>query len=163
MDIGTGGTGVLALTAKHAFPDSNVFGLDKLRENVSGAVRTAARNELEVAFYVGDLLTGNMAKFDVIVFNAPYIDDDTNQRLGMLPDPISRKTCHGGSDGCETIKRLLSSITNHLKPDGLLLLGVNGFYVPLGRLRNLLSDFSCKEVSVIENRITLSYVIAING
>ncbi len=161
IDIGTGRSGVLALYAKRTFPSSSVCGLDQFEEIVSGAAATAGHNKLKVPFYVGDLLNGNRKKFDLAIFNAPYIDEGTNDQLGVLTDPISIKKCCGGSDGCETIKRLLSSLTHHIKPGGLLLLGINGFYVPFSHIRKIVVDSSCKEVSVLENRLTKSYVAVI--
>ena len=114
-----------------------------------------------VHFLVGDLLNGIHAKFDLIVFNPPYIDEETNHRLRILNDAISRKRSSGGSDGCRTIDRFLKTVSDHLANDGLVLLGANELYMPREKIEHLVSQNSLKVFETLGNTLTMSYVLVI--
>ncbi len=60
---------------------------------------------------IGDRKEGN--KFDLIIFNAPYLPEDSRDKDIALD---------GGKEGHEIIERFLSSAAEYLAPEGKLLL-----------------------------------------
>jgi release factor glutamine methyltransferase len=121
LDVGTG-TGILALTAaKYA---SSVVGVDVNPKAVELAKENARANGLRnVIFLEGDLFSPvKKEKFDVIVFNPPYLPVEEYDALG--------KAWSGGRGGMEVIKRFLAEAPAHLTEKGvifLLLSSLNDF------------------------------------
>jgi len=161
MDVGTGVVGALALYTRSLFPQARIYGVDQFDFIVASARHCALKNRLPVHFWVGDLLNGVCAKFNLVVFNPPYIDEETNQRFRILGGTISRKRSSGGSDGCRTIDRFLMSVSDYLADDGFVLLGANEFYVPRGKIEHLVSQISLTVIETLGNSFTMSYVLVI--
>jgi release factor glutamine methyltransferase len=114
LDMGTG-TGILALTAaKNA---SSVIGVDVNPKAVALAKKNAEENGIKnVDFWVGDLFSaiGAEEKFDVIVFNPPYLPAEEYDLLG--------KAWSGGRGGMEVIRQFLVEAPAHLTGGGVILL-----------------------------------------
>ena len=161
VDVGTGVVGALALYSKLLFPRARIYGVDQFDFIVASARHCALKNRLPVHFWVGDLLYGIRAQFDLIVFNPPYIDEETNQRLRILDGAVSFKRSSGGSDGCRTINRFLMNVSDYLAEDGFVLLGSNEFYVPRVEIEHLVSQNSLKIIEKLGNSLTMSYVLVI--
>jgi len=159
VDVGTGVVGALAIYAKIQFPQARIYAVDQFDFIIASARHCAVKNRVPVYFWVGDLLNGVRAKFDLIVFNPPYIDEQTNQQLRILDGAISRKRSFGGPDGCRTIDRFLSNVSDHLAWDGLALLGANEFYVPRKEIEHLVSQNSLMIIETLGNPITMSYAL----
>jgi release factor glutamine methyltransferase len=65
-----------------------------------------------------DLFKGLKAKFDMIIFNPPYLPTSDEERIdGWLNFALD-----GGQSGRETIKRFLDELEGHLAPGGRALL-----------------------------------------
>lgn len=119
LDVGTG-TGILALTA--AEYASSVVGVDVNPKAVALAKKNAIENGIKnVEFRVGDLFSviGTEEKFDVIVFNPPYLPVEEYDLLG--------KAWSGGKDGMEVIRRFLVDAPKHLTDRGVILLLLSSF------------------------------------
>ena len=71
----------------------------------------------------GDLLNCIRGKFDIIIFNPPYLptneDERTNDWINIALD--------GGPDGREIINRFLEDTRSHLVEDGRILMLVSSF------------------------------------
>ena len=87
LDVGTG-SGCIAISLKKAHPEWSVTGIDISPEAIEVAKENARRNNVEVDFYVADILSPSMGesegasnlkfqisnlKYDVVVSNPPYI------------------------------------------------------------------------------------------
>ncbi len=87
LDVGTG-SGCIAIALKKAHPEWSVTGIDISPEAIEVAKENARRNNVEVDFYVADILSPSMGesegasnlkfqisnlKYDVVVSNPPYI------------------------------------------------------------------------------------------
>ena len=72
LDIGTG-SGCIALGIKQRHPEWQVEGLDKSEEALEVARANAVRNKLDVRFHKADILTDDIAHYDLIVSNPPYV------------------------------------------------------------------------------------------
>ena len=87
LDVGTG-SGCIAIALKKAHPEWSVTGIDISPDAIEVARENARRNNVEVDFYVADILSPSMGesegasnlkfqisnlKYDVVVSNPPYI------------------------------------------------------------------------------------------
>jgi len=117
LDMGTG-CGILGiLAAKKA---SAVVAVDINPYAVHCAKENATLNNVrsEMAFVQGDLFTplGEKAKFDVILFNAPYLPADESEA-----DSWVGRAWAGGTAGRKIIDRFIPEASKHLKPTGRIL------------------------------------------
>lgn len=107
LDMGTG-CGIQAFAA-----------LEKAKE-----VEACDINEEAVEFvkskgvkaYKSDLFEKVSGKFDLIIFNPPYLPLDKDE------DDESRVITTGGKHGCEIIERFLKEAKNYLNENGIILL-----------------------------------------
>ncbi len=107
LDMGAG-SGILALTASK-FSDK-VLAVDINKRAVS--------NLRGKGFQVrcSDLFSNVKSKFDIILFNAPYLPKQEGE-----PDDIALSVS-GGKHGYEIIERFLSGLNSHLNDEGFALL-----------------------------------------
>ncbi len=88
LDIGTG-SGCIAIALKKQHPDWDVTGIDISAEAIEVAKENAARNGVNVAFRVMDILSdqiGEIGHFDIVVSNPPYICE--HEKEGMRPNVL---------------------------------------------------------------------------
>ena len=73
LDMGTG-SGIQAITAKKNYFDSEVVGADINPMAIDLAEENAKLNKVDIKFFVSDLFERFYnQKFDLIIFNAPYL------------------------------------------------------------------------------------------
>jgi len=118
LDMGTG-CGILGIiAAKKASEvvavDINPYAVRCIREN---AKRNNVRSKM--VFIQGDLFAplSEKAKFDVILFNAPYLPTEENEAHSWIGHAWA-----GGATGREIIDRFIPEASKHLKPTGHILL-----------------------------------------
>lgn len=113
LDIGTG-SGIQAIAAA---PKCNkVLAVDINEQALvfaKGEAKGAGVSNIE--FRKSDLFKKVKGKFDVIVFNPPYLPYDKRE-----PDEIRAFTT-GGKEGCELLIRFLEEANEYLKADGEIL------------------------------------------
>jgi release factor glutamine methyltransferase len=80
------------------------------------AVRAARARDVEVIR--ADLFQGIKGKFDLILFNAPYLPTQPEERTGHWID----RALDGGESGRETVDRFIEDLAGHLRPGGRALL-----------------------------------------
>lgn len=107
LDMGTG-SGIQALAALENTKDVlavdiNPEAVEKLKKKGVNAI-------------VSDLFANVKGKFDVIIFNPPYLPDDPEE------DEESRLTTTGGKQGHELTERFLKEAKKHLNKKGIILL-----------------------------------------
>ena len=68
----------------------------------------------------------NDTKFDLIIFNPPYLPTDQNDKA----DGWLEKAWQGGSTGREVIERFIKELANHLKPNGRMLMVLSSLSDP---------------------------------
>ncbi len=88
---------------------------------VTAAKKNAADNHVSVQFFESDLLEQVPGRFDMIVSNPPYIEDDVI--LGLEPEVKDNEpmlALSGGKDGLIFYRRLTETAKDHLNPGGAL-------------------------------------------
>lgn len=118
IDVGTG-CGILGIIA--AKKAAQVIAVDINPHAVRCARENAAVNHVDdkMFFIRGDLFTAirNRAKFDLILFNAPYLPSQEAEGASWLESAWS-----GGPSGRDVIDRFVHDAPSYLKPKGRLLL-----------------------------------------
>jgi release factor glutamine methyltransferase len=118
LDMGTG-CGILGIIA--AEKAAQVIAIDINPHAVRCARENAILNHVDdkVFCFQGDLFAAikNHAKFDLILFNAPYLPSEDAEETSWLGTAWS-----GGPSGRRIIDHFVHDAPNYLKPDGRLLL-----------------------------------------
>ena len=110
LDIGTG-SGIQAIAAAQNNNVSSVTATD-LQKGVINYCKKNIKNK-KIKFLQSNLFKKIKEKFDVIIFNPPY-----------LPQELKLKdlTIEGGKKGYEVIERFLNEANNFLKQNGIVLM-----------------------------------------
>jgi len=110
LDVGTG-CGIGAIVACAANGKNRAIGTDINEGAVENAKENARMNGVDgrCSFIRGDLFESVEGKFDLILFNPPY-----------LPTKNEDGAWDGGKDGRKVIDRFLEGFGEHLKQDGRL-------------------------------------------
>ncbi len=90
LDIGTG-SGCIAISLKHEFPNSKVDAFDISETALETAAWNAGRNELSVNFSKVDILNTPdfETRWDIIVSNPPYVLE--NEKADILPNVLDNE------------------------------------------------------------------------
>jgi release factor glutamine methyltransferase len=119
LDLGTG-SGALLLAALDQWPDARGLGIDASEAALAVARANAARLGLgrRAAFRRGDWTAGLDARFDLILCNPPYVEDDA-----VLPRDVADWEPHSalfaGSDGLAAYRRIAPALGPCLAPAGV--------------------------------------------
>ncbi|MFO7618816.1 MAG: HemK2/MTQ2 family protein methyltransferase [Thermoplasmata archaeon] len=110
------GTGIIALHCAKA--GCRVKATDISIDAIENARMNAAINALDIDLIHSDLFAKVKGKFDVIIFNPPYL---SVQDTGGLSD-AEKWPLVGGENGHEVSARFLEAAPEHLEPDGKIYL-----------------------------------------
>ncbi len=118
LDLGTG-SGALLLAALSEWPLARGLGVDASAPALAVAARNAARLGLaeRADFRLGNWGQG-LAKFDLILSNPPYIEQDAS----LSPDVRDHEPASAlfaGADGLDEYRRLIPQLPGLLAPDGV--------------------------------------------
>lgn len=108
LEIGCGSGFLSVIMAKRK---ANVTAVDISNDAVKAAEENAKANAVSLTCSQSDLFSAVTGKFDLIVFNPPY-----------LPDESGDKTYSGGKTGRETIEKFIKGAKAHLAAGGRILL-----------------------------------------
>ena len=117
LDIGTG-SGIIAISIKHYFPEAEVWALDLSAEALAVARDNAHKLQVDIELLQSDLFEAFNASdngFDLIVSNPPYIErDDPHLQQGDVRfEPLMALT--DNADGLRLIQRLVAEAPRFLK------------------------------------------------
>ena len=116
LDIGTG-SGVQAFAASKKA--DAVLGVDVNRDAVNFTRTEAKKMGIKnVRFIRSDLFEKVKGKFDLIIFNPPYLPEEPGLFEGS-------EQWAGGKTGREVIERFANSVKKYLKPDGKILIVIS--------------------------------------
>jgi ribosomal protein L3 glutamine methyltransferase len=123
LDLCTG-SGCLAILAARAFPNAAVDAVDLSDDALAVARRNVADHGLtrRIRLVQGDLFaTLRGERYDVIISNPPYVDDEGMAGLPAESGHEPRLAFDGGSDGIDLVRRILDDAKAHLEQGGGLL------------------------------------------
>jgi release factor glutamine methyltransferase len=113
LEIGTGTGMVAILLAKNG---NEVTATDVNPKAISCAKKNGQANGVSIKFKRADLFKGIEGKFDVIVFNPPYLPTAAEDKV---KGPLNR-ALDGGPDGLAVTRRFLKDSKAHLNKNGEL-------------------------------------------
>jgi release factor glutamine methyltransferase len=123
LDLGTG-SGCILIAILHHIKDAQGVGIDLSHTALQAAKTNAARHGVapRAQFICGNWAESIGAKFDLVVSNPPYIE---NQTLESLPNTVKNHdpilALAGGKDGLQAYRQIFLSLPKLLKPGGIAL------------------------------------------
>jgi release factor glutamine methyltransferase len=109
LDMGTGSGFLSILMAKS---NADVTAADINKEALQVAERNAKINNAEIKTIHSDLFEKIEEKFDLIVFNPPYLPEKMYKDIQY----------HGGKGGRKVIQKFINKAADHLRESGKILL-----------------------------------------
>ncbi len=134
LDLGTG-SGIQAVAAEKSGA-KKVLATDTEEESIK------AVKKLGIPAIKSNLFQKIRGKFDLIIFNPPYLPQDLRE------DSESSRATTGGKKGDELILKFLKQSIEHIRSDGIILLIVSSL-TPKIRINNFLKKniLVCKVLS----------------
>lgn len=118
LDIGCG-SGVIGLSLKKTFPNSEVDLIDISSKALEVAKLNAEKLNLEVNFIESDVFEKIKEKYDVIISNPPYIKENEEIEK-IVKDNEPHIALYGGEDGLDIYRKIINNIKNHLNSKFLI-------------------------------------------
>ncbi|MCX8173411.1 MAG: methyltransferase [Thermoplasmata archaeon] len=115
LEIGTG-SGYIAIHC--ALKGAEVTASDVSEKAIENARQNALANNVRVKFVVSDLFEKINEKYDVIIFNPPYLPTNEEDRV----DGEFNLALDGGPDGSGVIRRFLADAWKFVETDGVIYL-----------------------------------------
>jgi methylase of polypeptide subunit release factors len=160
LDLGTGHLGLLAVYCARTH-DVNMVAVDVDQEFVENARYIAVASFAPaIEFRQSDWFSNVDGAFDLIFSNCPYVPTDVGHDLEH--PQAHAEIWDGGRDGLAHIRAILADVGHFLKPEGLLLLGIDTHYVDRMVTLGLIEASEDLELqSIVESWISSSEVYVI--
>jgi len=157
LDMGCGQIALLGLYLKKLFPNSRVLSADIYDEFIENARQIAEENHLNIELLQSDLFSRIHTRFDVITFNPPYVPVGFDRH-----DLAHDKIRFSGIDGADLMRQFLKECGAHLKPQGVVFLGINCFYIPEKHCKDLIEQSGFQIDSTSRMKLNTSRVFKIH-
>ncbi|MBX4212617.1 methyltransferase [Candidatus Pacearchaeota archaeon] len=138
LDMGSG-SGIQAASAKESWAKS-VIAADIDKDTLS-YLKKKGINAIH-----SNLFSKIKDKFDLIIFNPPYLPRDKRE------DKESSKITSGGKEGDEVIVKFLNQAKSHLNKNGIILMVLSSL-TPQKRIEQVMKKLSFKKEIVAEKKI----------
>jgi release factor glutamine methyltransferase len=131
LEIGCG-SGILSIVM--AKQGAQVTAVDINEDAVETTKLNAEKNSARLTALVSNMFEHVDDKFDLIVFNPPYLSDDTdldvvaairNEGIEHLKEDNILRQWGGGPTGREIIGRFFKSVAAYLAPDSTVVIGIS--------------------------------------
>jgi release factor glutamine methyltransferase len=124
LDLGTG-SGALLLAALSEWPQATGLGVDASAAALAVAAGNADRLGFgpRATFRLGDWGEGLAERFDLILSNPPYVEDDA-ELSPEVRDHEPASALFAGPDGLNAYRRLIPQLPGLLAPGGLAILEI---------------------------------------
>ena len=154
FEMGVGHVGINAQYIKKIYPSNIISGCDIYYEFVENALFNAAINNLNIHITQSKFYENINGSFDYILFNPPYVPVEDNK----IDFP---KTCYSGNDGTYVTHTFLNQSKTYLKTDGMILLGINCYYIPYEKLISIIQSYGYSIKEVISRKFNTSKVFVL--
>lgn len=136
LDLGCGSGILSVLSAKY---NADVTSVDINPDAVDNTKHNAEKYNLKIKAFQSDLFYKVRGKFDLILFNPPYVPSDEHDKY--LSKGIHYATT-SGKDGADLIERFLKEFKKYLKPKGKVLMIISSH----NKIKNRLEKSGWKEI-----------------
>lgn len=119
LDLCTG-SGAIAISMKKKCDFAEVVGVDISEVALKVAIKNTNLNEVEVKFEKSNMFESINGKFDIIVSNPPYIE---NEVIKTLPKEVQNEpyiALAGGEDGLDFYKIIAQDAKKYLNENGIV-------------------------------------------
>lgn len=112
VDLGTG-SGCIAITLKK-YLDCNMDAVDISKSALEVACENAKNNQVDINFYLGDMLSVVNKKYDIIISNPPYISFD-EKIMDIVKNNEPKEALYAKNNGLYYYEQILKQCKNKLK------------------------------------------------
>lgn len=117
VDLGTG-SGCIAITLAKEL-DCNVDAVDISPKALELAKINAVDNNVDINFYLGDMLNPLSKKYDLIISNPPYIAYD-EKIMDLVKNNEPHVALYADNNGLYFYDKILSNCRKYLKDNGMI-------------------------------------------
>lgn len=154
LDMGCGQFAILGQYFKKINSYSDVTSIDVYKEFIENSIKNSIQNKNDINILQSNLFSNINEKFDLISFNPPYVPASTKNEKLEFPN-----IRYSDLEGIQTAKDFLSEAKKFLTPDGIILLGMNTFYVPKNVCVKLIKDNGYKLEKITKMKFNTSIVL----
>ena len=119
LDICTGSGAIAIALAKNGI--SSVDALDISKNALKIARINARDNGVKIRFFESDLLRNVKEKYDILISNPPYIENNAKDVDKMVLDHEPHLALFGGDDGLDFYRAILKDAKDYLNPGGSII------------------------------------------
>ena len=117
VDLGTG-SGCISITLAKLL-NCSIDAVDISEKALEVAKRNAINNNVNINFYLGDMLEPLNKKYDVIISNPPYIAYD-EEIMDIVKNNEPHLALYADNNGLACYEKILSNCGKYLKENGLI-------------------------------------------
>lgn len=110
LDIGTGSGAIAIAIAKNT--NHKVYAIDISQDALDLAKENAILNNVDIKFIKGDIFPKENIKFDVIISNPPYIDEDDSELEDIVYKNEPHLALFAKEKGLYFYKKIIDNIEN---------------------------------------------------
>ncbi|MFA6861678.1 MAG: peptide chain release factor N(5)-glutamine methyltransferase [Bacilli bacterium] len=115
LDLCTG-SGFIALSVKKLFPQAIVTGSDISIKALAEARKSKEYNQLDVSLIQSDYFSKLAEKYDVIICNPPYIEENSKDVCAPFEPSLA---LFSGIDGMDSYRTIFKDLYKHLNSKGM--------------------------------------------
>ena len=123
LEIGTG-SGIIAITLKKLNKNYNITATDISKKAIKVAKKNAKTHNTTITFKKTYLYKGINQKYDIIISNPPYIEENSQNIEKIVKDNEPKQALFGGKDGLDYYRRILKDITKIINKNHIIALEI---------------------------------------
>lgn len=119
LDIGTG-SGIIAITLNKLNNNCRITATDISKKALKVAKKNQKNHKTNIKFKKTDLYKGIKNKFDVVISNPPYIENDSKYVEKNVKENEPSLALFGGKDGLDYYRKILKNIKQIIKKEHVI-------------------------------------------
>lgn len=151
LEIGTGGFGILSISlAKHV--NAEITAVDINPVLVTSARGVAEFNNVDITIKESDMFRDVRGAFDIVFWNLPYVPTGYGAKFYNVKESDIKKAgaagWDGGTEGTDILRSFLRAAPRMITENGLIIAGLNTFYIPVPRVKSIIDENALELKSV---------------